>query len=224
MKLPPLYKTNPQTRDSIPEVILILLLFFPLVPFLWGFSISAIGTIAITALLIGGIFGYLNRNLYRAHKNGHKRYTSIKVNVVAKNHTFYISTNYDEELTNVKDDVFQFLTEAGGVTPITSKIWQRDANSVPIFSEVNDDDATITVNIGFNPQDVNFDSLVQNLEKAVEEDDRIEELRSVELDTVKEDFREAVDHTQNNYRDYGKDVDVNDTVTQREKLPEITED
>lgn len=225
MNVPPLYKLNRQGIVIEPEVwaLACIALLFIYVPLLYLYPIV---TVAATVVPLAISVMYVNRNIYTAYKNGHTEYTSVEVNVLAKNSVYHSMESYDPELLDVEDDIRHFFDEAGGVTPITSNIWQQKSSNIAFTGGTRyKRKATITVNFGYDPQEVNFDDLVDNLETAIQKDDRIKEFRSVELDVVKEDFRETVDCTRDDYGHLGRDVDVRTGLSgEEERLVEEAEE
>lgn len=201
MKVPPIYR--PRFRHiNAPIEFVAPVVTFAIIGFVSLFFIKPLLAAAFTTLVLL----YANRNIYRSYRNNHTEYTTIEVNVIAKDKTHHIMDYYDGRLSNVKADVVSFLQEASGVTPMTSKIWQRDSSEGGPFGTGNRRDATITVKVGYDLDTVDFVELQDNLEKAVRNDDRIGGFRSVKLGSADSDLRDSIDSTSDDYRQLGRDT------------------
>lgn len=181
----------------VPGFVLLghLLLFKPFV------------VVASMLLFIAALLWYWNSALFTAYRNNHTEFTEIRVDVTAANRVYRIQEKYDAALDDVADDIELFLREANGITPVQSSVWQQRATGARPFSESGERDATIVIDVGYEPSTLYPSKLFDNLEAALETDDRFKELQDVCLAVQREDLRDVQRPYSNEYEELGAAVE-----------------
>lgn len=194
---------------------------------IWAFATAGLfgltATVLLPLLVAGSI---LNRQLVTAYRNEHTSFDTVTVEVKADDTTYHVMEHYDSNLPAVRDDIVAFLREAGGVTPVTTRIRQRDAGSVSAFDNKDRKHAEITVHVGYNAETVQPEQLKDNLAKAVRGDDRVQRFKRVRFGGPVADQRDNLSLTGDDYKQLGAAVNEREGLTDEdiERLLEAEDD
>ena len=206
--MPPLKLWPDLRRKGAAVTTGIVMLVVPGLPLLGLLLLSnPLIVIAGVLLFVAALIWYWNSALFTAYRNNHTEFTEIRVDVTAANRVYRIQEKYDAPLDNVAHDVELFLKKADGITPVQSSVWQQRATGARPFSENGERDATIVIDVGYEPSTLYPSKLFDNLEAALETDDRFEELRDVCLAVQREDLRDVQRPYSNEYEELGAAVE-----------------